>query len=113
MSCTIDIMITEITDRNLESFLYDSEKTVIVDFWAPWCGPCKTMAPEFEAFDMAHSQHFKIGKVNVDEYPEIAGVFNVFSIPTILVFDGSEMVKTIVGARNAERLASELTEYMK
>jgi thioredoxin 1 len=106
-------MITEVTDRNLESFLYDADKTVIVDFWAPWCGPCKTMAPEFEAFDMEHSQHFKIGKVNVDEYPEIAGVFNVFSIPTILVFDGGEMVKTIIGARNAERLAGELTEYMK
>jgi thioredoxin 1 len=106
-------MITELTDKNIESFIFDSDKTAVVDFWAPWCGPCKAMAPEFENFENAHSQHFVVGKVNVDDYPEIAGVFNIFSIPTIVVFDGGEVAKTIVGARTAEKLASELTEYMK
>ena len=64
-------------------------------------------------FDVAHGRHFKVGKVNVDDYPEIAGVFNVFSIPTVVVFDGGEVVKTLTGARTAEKLASDLSEYMK
>lgn len=106
-------MILEVTDKNLESFIYDAEKRVVIDFWAPWCGPCKTMGPELENFDVAHGQHFLVGKVNVDNHPEIAGVFNVFSIPTVLVFDGGEVVKTLVGARTAEKLADDLREYIK
>ena len=100
-------MIAEITDKNLEAFLYDSDKTVIVDFWAPWCGPCKLVAPELEKLAAQYDGKVDIVKVNVDENPALQQAFNIMSIPTIAYFKGAGAQPVgAVGFQTAEQLES-------
>ncbi len=105
------IMVEEVTSESFPEFI-DGDKPVVIDFWAPWCGPCKAMKPEYEAFANAHGKHFKVGKVNLDLYPEIAKVYSMYSVPTVIVFKDGEPVKTLVGARSAKELEKELDEWM-
>lgn len=105
-------MVEDVTSKTFTSFI-DDGKPVLVDFWAPWCGPCKTMKPQYESFANAHGDRFKVGKVNVDEYPEIAQVYSLYSIPTILVFQDGEPVKTLIGARSARELEKDLSEWLQ
>lgn len=86
-----------ITKDNFENEVLRSELPVIVDFWATWCGPCRMLAPELEAFAKENEGKVKVGKVNVDDEGELAQRFGIMSIPTLLVFDGGEMVKKNVG----------------
>ncbi len=111
LSGTIVVMVEKVTSDSLPDFL-DGDKHVIIDFWAPWCGPCSVMKPQFESFGKKHSMHFKTGTVNIDDYPEIAQIFNIFSIPTIVVFKDGTPVKTLTGARGESQLERELKEYM-
>jgi thioredoxin 1 len=104
-------MVEEVTSESFPEFI-DGDKPVVIDFWAPWCGPCKAMKPEYEAFANAHGKHFKVGKVNLDLYPEIAKVYSMYSVPTVIVFKDGEPVKTLVGARSAKELEKELDEWM-
>ncbi|MBQ8552107.1 MAG: thioredoxin [Clostridia bacterium] len=92
-----------ITKDNFESEVLKSELPVVVDFWATWCGPCRMLAPELEAFAKENEGKVKVGKVNVDDEGELAQRFGIMSIPTLLVFNGGEMVKKNVGfIRKAE-----------
>lgn len=90
-----------LTKENFEQEVVRSDRPVLVDFWASWCGPCQALAPTID--EIAQEQTaFKVGKVNVDEQPELARQFRVMSIPTLMVFKGGELVRREVGGRAKE-----------
>lgn len=97
----------EITDANFDEIL-KSDKPVLVDFWAEWCGPCKMIGPVVEELAGDYEGKAVIGKVNVDENPAVAGKFGIRSIPTLLVFKGGEIVDKQVGAVPKGVLAQKL-----
>jgi thioredoxin 1 len=87
-----------ITKENFENEVMQSDKPVLIDFWAAWCGPCRMVAPIIEEIS-EEVKTVKVCKVNVDEQPELAQAFKVMSIPTLAVVKGGKVVKTLVGAR--------------
>lgn len=100
----------EVTDRNFEDLVLNSEKSVLVDFWAAWCGPCKGMMPLLEEIAGAHGSALSIAKINIDQNPESAKQYRIMSLPTMILFQGSRPVKTLVGARSKDQLLTELAE---
>ena len=92
-----------ITKENFDSEVVKADGTVLVDFWATWCGPCRMMAPVVEELDAEHPE-YKFGKVNVDEQPELAGEFRIMSIPTLIVFKNGEKVNESVGLVPKEKV---------
>ena len=95
-----------ITKENFEKEVLKSEIPVVVDFWATWCGPCKMLAPVIA--ELAEEGNVKVGKINVDEEGELAIKFNVMSIPTVMLFDNGQAVKTTVGYMTKDQLKAEL-----
>ena len=93
-----------LTKENFKTVVLEADKPVLVDFWATWCGPCRMQAPILEAFAGEHPE-IKVGKVNVDENPELAEKFGIMSIPTLLVFKDGKLVKTAVGLHDKGGLA--------
>lgn len=91
---------------NFEAEVLKCDRPVIVDFWAPWCGPCRMLAPELEALADELGDAVKVGKVNVDECPELAAKFGIVSIPAVYVFRGGEVAAQAVGYRRKDELAS-------
>ena len=89
-------MVVEITGENFEEEVLQSEKPVLVDFWASWCGPCKMLSPVVDEVAEENPQ-IKVGKVNVDEHPELAGKFGVMSIPTLIFFKDGKNIDSSLG----------------
>ena len=100
--------ITEVTDNNFQAEVLEHDKPVLVDFWAPWCGPCRVIAPSLEEIADEQAEQLRIVKLNVDENQQTAARYGVMSIPTLLVFKNGEVAHTIVGALPKKRLVQEL-----
>ena len=96
-----------INKNNFQSEVLNSEKKVLLDFWAPWCGPCRMVVPIVEEIARERSD-IKVGKINVDENPELAGQFGVMSIPTLMVIENGEIVNQALGARPKDAILAML-----
>lgn len=93
-----------ITGENFESEVANSDRPVLVDFWAPWCGPCRMIAPIIDELAGEYERKVKVGKVNVDECQELAAKFKIMSIPSILIFKNGQVVEKAVGLRTKNDL---------
>lgn len=102
------------TDNNFATEVAQAKGVVLIDFWAPWCTPCRIQGPIVEdiAHEMASHQNVKIGKLNVDENPNIAQQFQVFSIPTIIIFKDGVMVDQAIGLQTKQSLLSKLNRHI-
>jgi thioredoxin 1 len=101
-------MAMQFTDQNFEAEVLKSDKPVLVDFWAVWCGPCQMMGPIIEELAEEVKEKYKVGKLNVDENRVTAGEYSVMSIPTLIIFKGGKAVKQLVGVQAKENLKEEL-----
>ena len=97
----------QITRNNFDAEVKRSEKTVLLDFWASWCGPCRMVAPILEEIAQEHPE-IRVGKINVDEEPELARQFAIMSIPTLVVMKNGEIVNKSVGARPKNQILAML-----
>ncbi len=93
-----------LTNENFEKEVISSKKTILVDFWASWCGPCQMIAPIVEEISNELSERIEVGKLNVDEQPEIAIKYDVMSIPTLILFKDGKVVNTIIGYHSKEEI---------
>jgi len=100
--------VTEVTDNNFQAEVIESEKPVLVDFWAAWCGPCRMVAPVVEEIASERGEALKVVKLNIDENPNTAVQFNVMSIPTLILFRDGQPAKTVIGAYPKRKLVAEL-----
>lgn len=102
-----------VTDASFDDDVLKSDKPVLVDFWAAWCGPCRQIAPSLEAIAAEYGDEIEIVKLNIDENPETAAKYGVMSIPTLNVYQGGEVVKTIVGAKPKAAILRDLSDFVE
>ncbi len=103
---------TVVTEASFAADVLQSDKPVLVDFWAEWCGPCRMVAPVLEEIAGEHADKITVAKLNVDENPQIAASYGVVSIPTLNVYQGGQVVKQIVGAKPKQALLKDLAEFL-
>ena len=99
--------LTEVTDANFQAEVLESADPVLVDFWAPWCGPCRVIAPSLEEIN-DEQDNLRVVKLNVDDNQQTAARYEVMSIPTLILFKGGQPAKKIIGAMPKKRLVQEL-----
>jgi thioredoxin 1 len=97
-----------VTDQTFADEVLKSDVPVLVDFWAPWCGPCRAVAPILEELSEEYSGRIKVAKLNSDENPRTTASYGIVSIPTLNIYSGGELVKQVVGARPKPALVSEI-----
>jgi thioredoxin 1 len=103
-------MAMQLTDSNFEAEVLKSDIPVLVDFWAPWCGPCRAIAPVIEELAQEYAGQVKIVKMNVDENPTTPGKYGIRAIPTLILFKGGEVVEQITGAVSKASLKQMINE---
>ena len=101
-----------VTDSSFKEDVLDSELPVLVDFWAPWCGPCRMVAPVVEEIAEQYEGKVKVVKLNTDENPQVASQYGIRSIPTLMIFKGGQRVDMVVGAVPKTTLANTLEKYL-
>lgn len=102
----------DVTDQNFDTEVLASEKPIMVDFWAEWCGPCRAVSPILDQIATEHSEKIDVVKLNIDDNPETAMKYQITSIPAMKVFRGGEVVKTVIGAKPKPALESDLQEFL-
>ncbi len=102
----------EITDANFEQEVLKSDKPVLIDFWAVWCGPCRMVAPVVEEIASEYNGKLKVGKLDVDNNPEVSMKFGIRSIPTLMVFKGGKVVEQIIGAVPKRNLVDKVIPHI-
>lgn len=105
-------MALELTDANFDELVLKSDKPVLVDFWAEWCGPCRLIGPIIDELSTEYDGKVRIGKVNVDENPEISMKYGIRSIPTILIIKDGEVVDKQVGVTTKATLQSKIASHL-
>ena len=101
-----------VTDADFRTEVLESDKPVIVDFWAEWCGPCRMVGPVLDAIAAEHADTVEVVKLNVDENPAVASQYGITSIPAISLFSGGEVVKKAIGAKPKSALEKEFADYL-
>ena len=102
----------QVTDSTFKQEVLDSQVPVLVDFWAPWCGPCRMVAPVVEEIAQQYDGQIKVVKLNTDENPNVASQYGIRSIPTLMIFKGGERVDMVVGAVPKTTLSNTLEKYL-
>jgi thioredoxin 1 len=101
-----------VTEANFDQEVINNEKTVLVDFWAEWCGPCRAVSPILDQIAAENSDKIDIVKLNVDEHPALAAKYQITSIPAMKVFQKGEVVKTVIGAKPKPQLEKDLADFL-
>jgi thioredoxin 1 len=102
----------QVTDSNFKEEVLENEAPVLVDFWAPWCGPCRMVAPVVEEIAEQYEGKVKVVKLNTDDNPNVASQYGIRSIPTLMIFKGGQRVDMVVGAVPKTTLANTLEKYL-
>ena len=103
--------VLEFTDSNFQSEVLESQEPVLVDFWAPWCGPCKALGPTIDELAAEYQGKVRIGKLNTDENPQVASSHRINAIPTVMLFKGGQVVERFVGVTPKPRFKSALDTH--
>ena len=104
--------VLEFSDDNFESEVLGSDQPVLVDFWAPWCGPCKMLAPTIEELANDYADRIRVGKMNTDENPQTATAHQISAIPTVMLFKGGEVVERFVGVTPKDKFSAALDSHL-